>query len=179
MTPLGPPNTTSAPSLMQPSSPSPSPPTPLRAPPSSLQRQSKARLFQLSNVNPKETIIAPSASSFTLPATTVLAATPEASLAAVPFPPISPVPTMTSESIPELAGTKRRHAAMIMESSTSATSSPSVSNARRRTRTLRSSTVGALRESSSTQDQNHNHAQGGDAMDVEEDGRERKRVARR
>lgn len=84
------------------------------------------------------------------------------------------------------AGAKRRHAVMMMLDSTAASgatesssqgssvSSPITSasgNARRRTRSSRTSVLGT----SHTQTQNSL----GDAMDVEDEGRERKRVARR
>ncbi|KAG2143734.1 hypothetical protein DEU56DRAFT_248568 [Suillus clintonianus] len=84
------------------------------------------------------------------------------------------------------AGAKRRHAVMMMldssassgatesssqGSSVSSTITSTSGNARRRTRSSRASVLGA----SHTQTQNSL----GDAMDVEDEGRERKRVARR
>ncbi|KAJ3536843.1 hypothetical protein NM688_g6779 [Phlebia brevispora] len=177
LTPLSPPNVQSTTTFMRSGSPSPSPAAPLRNATSSLQRQSKARLLQLSNASPKEAIINPTASSFTFPATTVLSTASDAPLATIPFPSVPAVSAVTAEPVPEVAGTKRRHAAM-MDASSSGAAPASVSTSRRRTRNLRNG-AGSLRESGSTQDQNQYQTQGGDAMDVEEDGRERKRVARR
>ena len=170
MTPLSPQG------LVSPLPPRPaSPPTPTLRTPSLTTRQSRARLYQLAaaGANPKEAVLA-SSSAFPFSSPAVLSAAPDA-VDIIPPLPLSSAPPLGLESMPEVAGTKRRHAAMMMDSA-SASTPPST---RRRTR-LRSA-AGSSREPQphSPQDPSMNSNQGQDAMDVEEDGRERKRVARR
>ncbi|THH27077.1 hypothetical protein EUX98_g7117 [Antrodiella citrinella] len=99
----------------------------------------------------------------------------------------SVVDTLDSVSVlPDLlvAGTKRRHTAMLVDSSspTDATSSNGAlaahGSTRRRTRSSRGAMMGAGGVIGGVQDQNVT-SRGGEAMDVEEEGRERKGVARR
>ncbi|KAH8099901.1 hypothetical protein BXZ70DRAFT_1008871 [Cristinia sonorae] len=99
-----------------------------------------------------------------------------------------PVTSLSLNSAPVAeginAGTKRRHTAMLIDSTVPATSAIDPSSttggngaARRRTRSAR----GAVASSAAALgglDQNVT-SRGGEAMDVEEEGRERKRVARR
>lgn len=99
---------------------------------------------------------------------TLLSSSADAPVTIIPplgSPPLSLAPL---PAIPDLAGTKRRHAVMVADSTNVPLQLPA-GTSRRRTRSARTGTL--------NNDQNHVHNP--DEMDVEEEGRERKRVARR
>lgn len=172
MTPLTPSLLTSGSALARPASTPPSPPStyrPLQSP-SLVHRPSRSRLFSVTNANAKESMVPPAAPL----SATLLPSTGDATVALIPPPTDPSFTAMTSPLIPESTGTKRRHAVMAAESTGPSTPSPSGAASRRRTRTARAGTLNTPRDS-----QDQNITQSSDAMDIEEDGRERKRVARR
>lgn len=118
--------------------------------PLNITRAAKSRLYALATAkDPSLVSAAPSPFSFEPPATAVL----------------SPPPALDfATDVP--VGSKRRHNVMALDSPSPTESGPST---RRRTRSARGAALAASQEQNLT----------GDAMDVEEEGRERKRVARR
>lgn len=174
MTPLTPTSLVSTSTHARPASTPPSPPSLYRPllPPQSLLRSSKSRLFAVSNANPKDSIVSPAAAPFSA---TLLPSTGDPSVAIINPPTELAFPSMTPPVAPEATGTKRRHAAMTAESTGPSNPIQSVSVPRRRIRSSRTGTLNTVREN---YDQNQSQASS-DAMEVEEDGRERKRVARR
>lgn len=162
MTPLSPP-TSSGHAPTCPSSPTP--PPSMNARPFAVARMPKGRLSAVSNANAKEAAMTPGAAPFP---STLLSNSTDAPVAIIPPIGSPPLSLASLPAVPDLAGTKRRHAVMVADSA-SGISQPPAGTSRRRTRSHRPS----------TQNYDQNHAQGSDAMDVEEDGRERKRVARR
>ncbi|GBE87283.1 predicted protein [Sparassis crispa] len=159
------PSLTTMPPPAMPSSPSPSP-----APPIPLQRTSKTRLFALSN--PKEVSVFNA-----IPTNSRLFDTPDVPVAIIPAQNAPPSPAAI---MPETVGMKRRHNVMMLDSATPAPSvaaDAAVGTSRRRTRSTRGAALGAA-PTHQVQDQNRNVVSSDD-MDVEEEGRERKRVARR
>ncbi|KZT05098.1 uncharacterized protein LAESUDRAFT_737657 [Laetiporus sulphureus 93-53] len=141
-----------------------------------LQRTSKNRFLAISNANPKEPPTVAASFPFPAPSTAVLPPPPSAGFH-LPTRSASPglTPSLPHPSSESTVGTKRRHNMMLDSSApTTASETPSSSSIpRRRTRSARVIVP-------QHQDQNQNHVQGSDAMDVEEEGgRERKRVARR
>ena len=118
--------------------------------PINVTRAAKSRLYALATAkDPSLVSTPPSPFSFDPPATAVLSSPP-----ALDFTPDVSV------------GSKRRHNIMTLDSPSPTESGPST---RRRTRSARGVALAASQEQNSI----------GDAMDVEEEGRERKRVARR
>ncbi|TCD65587.1 hypothetical protein EIP91_002472 [Steccherinum ochraceum] len=151
-----------------PSSPTPSTSSvasPLHIPSGSALTARNMKAAKLSALSPNNKDLAPSSLPFTF--TNANAATIDA-LGLSPMP-VLPEPVST--------GSKRRHAAMLIDSTspTETISSGPSSSTRRRTRSSRGVAVGG---STGTQDQNMTN-RGAEAMEVEEEGRERKRVARR
>ncbi|KIP06891.1 hypothetical protein PHLGIDRAFT_24355 [Phlebiopsis gigantea 11061_1 CR5-6] len=174
MTPLSPSTLTSASVLGRPASTPPSPPStyrPLQAP-QSLLRSSKSRLFAVSNANPKESVVSPAVAPFSA---TLLSSTDDTSVAIIPPSSELPFPSMTPPASSETTGTKRRYAVMAADSTVPSIPSPSAPTPRRRIRSSRAGLTIAPREN---QDQSQLQSSS-DAMDVEEDGRERKRITRR
>ncbi|GJE89148.1 hypothetical protein PsYK624_052420 [Phanerochaete sordida] len=171
MTPLTPSLLTSTSALARSASTPPSPPSTYRPlQPPLAHRPSRSRLFSVTNANPKESMVPPPAPL----STTLLPSAGDTAVALIPPPQEPGFTTMTPALTPESGGMKRRHAVMAADSTGPSTPSPAGAAARRRIRSSRASTLAVPRES---QDQNMSSSP--DAMDVEEDGRERKRVARR
>lgn len=116
MTPLSPPPSTAGPA--PPASPSPPSQATMRLPfPQSFmpgQRNSKSRLFTISSVNQKEAAM----SSSTVPGG-LLSAPADAPLAIIPPPSTPMMSHFSSYPSPESTGTKRRHAAISSDSSSS------------------------------------------------------------
>lgn len=170
-------NTPNVPNRQTSPTPSAMPPTRQSSHPYASQRPSKSRALGAKKDIPEPFPVGP-------PITACL--TPSENLFRTP-----PVTTATSVTgdpgfSDYTAGAKRRHAVMMMLDSTTASGATESSsqgngvssaitsttgNTRRRTRSSRTSVLGT----SHTQTQNNL----GDAMDIEDEGRERKRVARR
>ncbi|KAI0092249.1 hypothetical protein BDY19DRAFT_990974 [Irpex rosettiformis] len=163
MTPQSPTPSVPAPPPAQPPSPTPAPSllsrTSASMPSLPMQRNPRSRVF----MNAKEAVIA-SSSSFS----PLMSATADAPLAIIPHP---TTPDMPQLPMSETVGSKRRHSA-ITDSSTPSVTPTASGSSRRRTRSSRNST--SIRDAN---DQIQSHIS--DAMEVEEEGRERKRVARR
>ena len=172
MTPLTPSLLTSGSAPARPASTPPSPSSTYRPlqPPSLVHRPSRSRLFSVTNANPKESLVPPAAPL----SAALLPSAGDATVDLMPPPTEPTFASMTPPPAPESTGTKRRHAVMAAESTGPSTPSPSGAASRRRTRTARAGTLNAPRG-----DQDQNMLQSSDAMEVEEEGRERKRVARR
>ena len=118
--------------------------------PINVTRAAKSRLYALATAkDPSLVSTPPSPFSFDPPATAMLSSPPALDIT----PDVS-------------VGSKRRHNIMTLDSPSPTESGPST---RRRTRSARGVALAASQEQNSI----------GDAMDVEEEGRERKRVARR
>ncbi|KAJ3535739.1 hypothetical protein NMY22_g6347 [Coprinellus aureogranulatus] len=181
------PNPSSSPSLPpeQPSSPSP-PPVSTALRPHNHQRLNKLRGTPAAK-SPDAGVPFLSTQSSSIPSSIVPTGgvtTPATHIPSALFSsnPTTPTPAMGLEPVVIGAGAKRRHAMMMMMDPTSGafgiggtpTSTPAANEgvaARRRTRSTRSLGLSTVH--------NQNVGQGSDDMDVEEEGRERKRVARR
>ncbi|KAI6118464.1 hypothetical protein F5141DRAFT_1024201 [Pisolithus sp. B1] len=169
-TPLTPHSPTNS-NLTHPTTPSPTIPT--RSIPL-FQRSIKSRLSSARKDIPIDT-----------PSTPCLS-TPLAATENVPRTPVFPSVHPPFPSIPQgdiAAGTKRRHTVMMMLDSAASPTVVDVSSSSAGTNTV-SSTQGNPRRRTRSQRSAHHaqgqvHATSTDSMDVEEDGRERKRVARR
>ncbi len=165
MTPQSPHTSVPAPAPAHPPSPTPVPSVLSRSstsmPSLPMQRGLRNRVF----ANAKEAVMA-SSSSFS-----PLAPTPnDAPLAIIPPP---SAPDMSPCPGSETVGSKRRHSA-ITESPATGVSPTASSSSRRRIRGSRNLTSAFAREAN-----DHGQHPPSDAMEVEEEGRERKRVARR
>ncbi|KAI0071572.1 hypothetical protein K474DRAFT_1712348 [Panus rudis PR-1116 ss-1] len=171
---------------------SPTPQVPFRSASAPITPLSHAQRFKskLSAIAPSVKDVAPSSTSsndFGMAAPLLTANGPSSPVAIIPPSPDHPLSDLSAG-----VGMKRRHSAMVLDSSASpvapnsASAQPSIANAstRRRTRN-HSSRAGALGVAQQinipSMDQNQGAGMGMDtsSMDVEEDGRERKRVARR
>ncbi|KAH9924949.1 hypothetical protein B0H21DRAFT_149534 [Amylocystis lapponica] len=159
------------------SPPSSSPPptivrtTSVQAPQTS--RPSKSRLFAPSNAKDSALFAATATSPFAVnpPSTAVFPHSRSTYDTPVT---LFPNPAPSASDMDAAVGSKRRHTVMMLDSS-SAMPEPAAGTSRRRTRSSRA--LGPALAPHSVQDQNHTQAP--EAMDVEEEGRERKRVARR
>ncbi|KAH9837547.1 uncharacterized protein C8Q71DRAFT_906563 [Rhodofomes roseus] len=128
--------------------------------PSPLQRANKSRLYAIATAkDPSILSASPPPFAFDTPATAVLS------------PPTGALDISTDVSV----GSKRRHNVMMLDSPASQTATESGPSTRRRTRSARGAALASNAQALHIHDQNA----GTDAMDIEEDGRERKRVARR
>ena len=164
MTPQSPTTHVPASALVPPPSPTPVPSvlsrTSASMPSLPIQRNPRHRVF----MNAKEAVIASSSLS---PLTSTTTDAPLAIFPPPTTPDVSPFP------MSETVGSKRRHSAIADPSAPNVSPTASGSS-RRRTRSSRNLTSAFAREAN---DQNQSHIS--DAMEVEEEGRERKRVARR
>jgi hypothetical protein len=168
MTPASPSVSVSAPALAQSSSPTPSPQVLSRPqtnnPAFPLQRHSRARLA----INTKEAVIASSNTFSPLMPTAI-----EPALAIIP-PPASP--SLSTIPAPEPTGSKRRYSAISSDTSTSSISSNMTGTSRRRTIARNTRNMGSTHAREMNE---QTLVRASDDMDVEDEGRERKRVARR
>ncbi|KAH9922424.1 uncharacterized protein B0H18DRAFT_1018302 [Fomitopsis serialis] len=135
--------------------------------PSPLGRTAKSRLYALANAKDPSILSAtPAPFGFDTPNTAVFSP-PTGAFDLSPSPADAPV------------GSKRRHNMMLLDAPVQAAveSGPST---RRRTRSARGAALAAVNAQAHQQGLHiQDHNVGADAMDVEEEGRERKRVARR